>query len=802
MIVEQTISHYKIVGKLGEGGMGVVYKAEDTNLHRLVALKFLPEKILADEEQKTRFAREAQIAATLNHPNIATIYEYDNVVDPATSKERVLIAMEYVEGETLKERISRGPLSVSKTVSIIVQIAHGLQAAHNHGVTHRDIKPANIIITNDGTAKILDFGIAKPTGASDITKAGNIVGSVAYMSPEQIAGETVDERSDIWSLGVLMFEMLTQHHPFRGEHPTALVYSITNEEPLELSQFQSGIPKAIQVLCRRCLEKDKNRRPQSMMEILELLGETPWFVFPIPEILNISKRKRRILGAASGIVLVSVLVWWFFIKPQPPPEPKIWKIGILPFQNLTDQKNISDWPKTVQSRFGSELSSFEDFRVYDPSSLNSFIESSLNTPEPQRSNKWYEFILSGGIRLIVDGNIIKSRDGYGIQLQLIDPKSREIIHTSSATAKGEEDLPRAIQTLSQAILDYIYVKILHQERVLEPWLQHRRPNWGAQKAFQQAYERVYSGSGFAKYCRIAIELDSTFVSPRIWLISNLVQKGNIQEANEHYLYLQKIEDTNPFEAAMINWAGAFIQKDIPSQARYLEMALEHSPGNNILLYNLALDHFIMQDYHAAIKVIMPAIEMKWKFSWAHYLLGASYNQLKKYNQAREVLEQALSIKPVDRDIYGLLSLLSYRDHDITKAQRYEHLFAQRSKEMGDSLWSAYAALAELNLEEELYGNAVRLYRAAISLKPASAEYHSKLAEILYKAGDLDVAKTECLEALRLDSMWINAYFTLAQIFEQTGDTVQALSHYHAYLRKDSSNSTAESIKQRLSILSR
>src|SRR5713101_6797246 len=255
-MVGKTISHYRILEEIGRGGMGVVYKADDTKLHRSVALKFLSENTFTTEREKTRFAREAQSAAKLNHPNIATIYDYDEVEDQKTATKRAFIAMEFVEGKSLKEKIAQGPLSIEEVISIIVQMAKAMHSAHMRGIIHRDIKPANIILKSDGTVKILDFGLAKLSGETRSTESGKIVGSIAYMSPEQVTGEKVDERSDIWSLGVVTFEMLTGHLPFRGEHPPAMMYSITNEQPLEISNFRSGVPAALVTLVKRCLQKD------------------------------------------------------------------------------------------------------------------------------------------------------------------------------------------------------------------------------------------------------------------------------------------------------------------------------------------------------------------------------------------------------------------------------------------------------------------------------------------------------------------------------------------------------------------
>jgi serine/threonine protein kinase len=200
-MIGKIISHYKILAKLGEGGMGVVYKAEDTRLKRLVALKFLPSSIMASEAEKARFIHEAQAAAALNHPNICTIHEIDE------AEGHLFIAMEFVEGQSLKEKVASGMLQVASVIDIAIQIAEGLQAAHEKKITHRDIKPANVMLTPKGQVKIMDFGLAKLAGRSALTKEGMTLGTVAYMSPEQARGENVDHRTDIWAFGVVLYEI-------------------------------------------------------------------------------------------------------------------------------------------------------------------------------------------------------------------------------------------------------------------------------------------------------------------------------------------------------------------------------------------------------------------------------------------------------------------------------------------------------------------------------------------------------------------------------------------------------------------
>ncbi|MCI0695274.1 protein kinase [candidate division KSB1 bacterium] len=267
-MVGKTISHYKILEKLGGGGMGIVYKAEDTKLKRLVALKFLPPDLTRDEEAKERFVHEAQAASALDHTNICTIYEIDETEDG-----QIFIAMAYYEGETLKKRVSSNQLSVDSVIEIAIQIAQGLARAHEAGITHRDIKPANIMITTRGEVKIVDFGLAKLAGQTRLTKSGMTLGTVAYMSPEQARAEEVDHRTDIWALGVVLYEMITGQLPFKGEYEQAMVYSILCEEPKPITNLRPEVPAALTQIVRRTLSKIAEDRFQTMADLLSELKQ-------------------------------------------------------------------------------------------------------------------------------------------------------------------------------------------------------------------------------------------------------------------------------------------------------------------------------------------------------------------------------------------------------------------------------------------------------------------------------------------------------------------------------------------------
>ena len=252
-MIGQTISHYKIIEKLGEGGMGVVYKAEDTRLGRIVALKFLAVHLVSNADDRKRFFREARAAAALSHPNICTVYEINE------ADGRTFISMAYLEGRELADEIAEGPMEVQRVLDLVTQYADGLAEAHSKGVVHRDIKPANLFVTPNGRGVVLDFGLAQLASTdSRLTREGTTLGTVHYMSPEQTIGTEIDAATDVWALGCVLYEMLAGDPPFRGHYEQAIVYSILNEEPVPL---EISSPE-VEAVIRRCLAKDQGERYQ------------------------------------------------------------------------------------------------------------------------------------------------------------------------------------------------------------------------------------------------------------------------------------------------------------------------------------------------------------------------------------------------------------------------------------------------------------------------------------------------------------------------------------------------------------
>ena len=264
-MISRTISHYKITDKLGEGGMGVVYKAEDTKLERAVALKFLAAHLVSDQEIRKRFEREAKAAASLNHPNICTVHEIDEF------EGKTFIAMAFLDGEGLDKKIEGSPLKLKDALDLAIQTAQGLQAAHEKKIVHRDIKPANLMVTSAGSKQlvtIMDFGLALLTDRSKLTRMDETMGTVTYMSPEQTYGMDLDHRTDVWSLGVVLYEMVTGQQPFKGHYDKAVMYSITNEEPEPMTALRTGVPMELELLVNKALAKEAARRYQSTADMV------------------------------------------------------------------------------------------------------------------------------------------------------------------------------------------------------------------------------------------------------------------------------------------------------------------------------------------------------------------------------------------------------------------------------------------------------------------------------------------------------------------------------------------------------
>jgi serine/threonine protein kinase/tetratricopeptide (TPR) repeat protein len=412
----QTISHYNVLEKLGEGGMGVVYKAQDKKLDRTVALKFLPSHLSASQDNKERFRHEARATAALNHPNILAVFDIDEIGG------QLFFAMEYIEGKTLKKRIteSREGIPLQQAIEWVTRIAEGLRAAHEKNITHRDIKPENIMLLSDGQVKIMDFGIAKLKGATGMTRTGVSLGTLAYMSPEQAQGIPADHRSDIWSLGVVLYEMLTGEVPFKAEHEAGLLYLVVNSDPPVPSAMDKRIPRQVDPVVMTMLQKDREKRYHSMSEVLKVLEQT-----------------RKEIDTASA-----------------PAKAKA--VAVLPFGDISQDKESDYFGDGLTEELIVNLSKLKEIRVIPRATSMQYRGSAKDVKTIGRE-------LS--TRYILSGNVRKFQDNLRISVELIDVDTEEQLWAE--TYKGTlADVFDIQEKVSKQIVEALMVKLTPSEKVV------------------------------------------------------------------------------------------------------------------------------------------------------------------------------------------------------------------------------------------------------------------------------------------------------------------------------------------------
>ena len=443
---------YTIIEELGRGGMGVVYKAEDTKLKRTVALKFLPPELTHISEVKERFVREAQAAAALDHPHICTVYEFDE------AEETTFISMAYIEGQSLRKKIESGPLELDEALKIATQVAEGLQEAHKKGVVHRDIKSANIMVTEKGQSKIMDFGLARMTGTTMLTQEGTTMGTIAYMSPEQARGEEVDHRTDIWSLGVVLYEMFCGQLPFKGDHEQTVLYSILNKKPKPITDLKTDIPVSIGQVVSKALEKNPDKRYQQAEELLDDLKSISAGI--VPEEIKarlrkekLRKRKRTILyaGAAGLIIIMAVLG---FILLKGPPET-IDSIAVLPLENLTGDAEQEYFADGATDELIGQLAQISGLRrVISRITIMQYKGAEKSLPEiAQELN----------VDAILEGTVDQVGENVRIRLRLIDALPQERNLWAQTYERAMTDVLVIYNEATRAIADEIQVKLTPEE---------------------------------------------------------------------------------------------------------------------------------------------------------------------------------------------------------------------------------------------------------------------------------------------------------------------------------------------------
>ena len=463
-MIGATISHYKILEKLGEGGMGIVYKAHDTELDRDVALKFLPNFLASDTGERERFYHEARAASVLNHPNITTIYEIGQAND------QLFIAMEYVEGKTLKHLIEKDPISLNKVLEFAIQICEGLALAAEKGVVHRDVKSDNIMVTPRGQVKIMDFGLAKLKGASRLTKAGSTLGTAAYMSPEQAQGEEVDHRSDIFSFGVVLYEMLTLRLPFKGEHQAALIYSLVNEDPPPIARFNEKVTPELERVVSKALAKLREDRYQHIDELLaDLRRERKQIEYARTGYVKAStaamaaeprrpgKKLSRYLALAAGVVLIAVLVlvfnpFNFQVSLQKSTAGGKNSLAVVYFENIPDPADKDHTADMLTNLLITSLSQARDLEVISRERLfeilKDFGQADAKSISPSLAT---QVAKRAGVKTMLLGTILEKDPNLVVTTRLIEVESGKYIGGQRLTNFSSKQIFTLVDTLAALV---------------------------------------------------------------------------------------------------------------------------------------------------------------------------------------------------------------------------------------------------------------------------------------------------------------------------------------------------------------
>jgi tetratricopeptide (TPR) repeat protein/predicted Ser/Thr protein kinase len=661
-MIGKTISHYKILEKLGEGGMGVVYKAEDTKLKRTVALKFLPPHISESGEEKERFIHEAQSASALNHPNITTIHEIDEF------EGQMFIVMEYCEGKTLKQIIEKEPLSIKKVLDIGIQICEGLTAAHKKEIVHRDIKSDNIMITKEGQVKIMDFGLAKLKGATKLTKTRSTLGTLAYMSPEQAQGEEVDSRSDIFSSGIVLYELLTGKLPFEGEHQAAIVYSIINEEPQQVVRYNNKVSAELERIVFKALAKDREERYQHSDDLLaDLRHEKKSLEYvktgQIPKEVILPKPKRKVLPIAIPASVVFVLVLLFLIlKPfkfEVAPEKgaiaKENSLAVMYFDNLVDPEDKQKLGEIVTNLLITGLSESQYLKVVSSQRLYDILKLLGREGEKRiDKNMATQVATKAGVKWMLLGSILQVKPRIEITTQLVDVGTGEIKASQRISGEKEQDV--------FSLVDKLTVEIKKGFSLPAPAQQEKEPSVANVTTHsQEAYRYYLEGMDyFNKYYLAeaeksfmnALEYDSTFAMAyhRLAIIKNWY--GDNKAAKELIAKATKYSDrVTQKEKLKIKSFESYISGNYSQSIKELQKIVELYPDEKEAFLRLGQIHGELREFDEAIHCLSKAIERDSLYKEAYNVLAYAYNDVGDFDKSIWAINKYISLAPNEANPY-------------------------------------------------------------------------------------------------------------------------------------------------------
>jgi serine/threonine-protein kinase len=665
------VSHYRLLELLGAGGMAVVYKAEDLRLKRTVALKFLPSALTQDESAKRRFVQEAQAASALDHPNICSIHEIDETCDGP-----LFICMSYYEGETLDRRVERGPLAVSEALRIVSKVAEGLACAHEHGIIHRDIKPANLMLTREGEVKILDFGLAKLRGLTRVTQMGTTVGTCSYMSPEQARGDDVDARADVFSLGVVLYELLTGRTPFRADHEAAVLYQIMHTDPKPAIDIRPEIGQPLQLIIDKALRKDVAARYQSISELREDLQSVASGAKPL-----LAKFPHHYLRLALAPTLVAAILALAAFHPAANAwiknlfnrVPDTMHVAVLPFENVGQDPMNQAFCDGLMETLSSQLTQLERSRgtlwVVPASAVRA-----ERIASPAHASK------ALGVNLVITGAVQRFGDRIRVTLNLVD------------AAQGAT--PRQ---LNSAMIDNLTTEVstLQDETVM------RMAGMMNMKVLPEEQSRIVAGS-------TSVSTAYDFYLQGLGYVRRYETEGNLDRAVS--AFSMAIDRDSSYALAYAGLGEAYWRKYRDTKdPQWIEHALTHAQH---------------------------AVELDSLVAPAHVTLGLVWSGTGRADNAIVEFERALALDPTGAEAYRGLATAYANMEQPTKAEETY----QEAIDMKPDYWGGYNDFGMFYYQGGEYAKAMAQFRKVIELNPENKFGYLNLGACYWYSDQLDKAR--------------------------------------------------------------
>ena len=755
----EVVSHFRIHERIGRGGMGEVYRAEDTRLGREVALKFLPPEIAPDERKRRRFFREARAASALDHPNICTIYEVDETEDG-----QIFLAMALYRGTTLRERIESGSLGTAEAVDTALQLIRGLERAHEHGIVHRDLKPSNVFVTEDGLVKLLDFGLAKLSDGSRVTRSGTAVGTIGYMAPEQVLAQDVDHRADLWSFGVMLYEMLTGRLPFTADSEASTLYAVVHSEPSDLREVRPELPDELHRVVERCLAKDPVERYgaasavrrdlerlQSKVQSEDVLPTQGW-LRPMPT--TGSKRRStglshlrpwwRRLGPwriAVAALLAATLGAAFWLLAREAPDAATVRfaaprsLAVLPLENLTGRADLEYLPQGVGAVLVGQLARLPGVHVVARDEV-----WSIRRKHPSASAR--EVARELGVDAILEGQFLSVGDRSQVHLSLVEAATGFVAWSRTVEAPSGGLLELQSELASEVAQRLATTSSGLGEAAVAPGTQSEEAY-----AFFVRGEALWTREpsdvdGAVELLRQAVTVDPSFALAHATLGLALVGQGSAGEPSaldEALLHAERALALDPAmpEALLARaevWEGrGRTEEAIAELERLVALYPELDRASNQLARAYRRDGRLSE----AERTVRQALRRRPEYWRLWNTLGGLMLRQGAYQDAREAFKKAASLTELEYGTpYENLATLELMQGNFQAAlDAFERLPQPiEDAEVASNLGTTYFYLGDMD-------EAARYYRTALRLRPSSP-FHANLGDVYDRQGNAEAARRE------------------------------------------------------------